>query len=261
MMGILPIAGANDPLSHVKDYVIAGPITAHTVYVLISALLCVTILPWVARRVVTHGTGGRIAGSFEVVLLFLRDEVARPFLGKEGDKYLPVLWSFFFFILFCNLLGLMPLPIAFTATSNLNVTIGLALCSFCVYHAVGIKENGLVHYLKANLLVGPVFLWPLMILVEALGHILKPAALAIRLFANMVAGHTVLAVLVGFAAAGVKLIADGGMGVALGSGVTLAALGGSVAIYVLEIFIGFLQAFIFTFLTTVFLSMAVHPDH
>ncbi|MGE3166843.1 MAG: F0F1 ATP synthase subunit A [Planctomycetota bacterium] len=261
MMGFLPIASGDDPLSHVKDWVVAGPVTVHTIYATISALLCITILPWVAQRIVQHGTGGRVAGLFEVILLFLRDEVARPFLGKEGDKYLPVLWSFFFFILFCNLLGLIPLPIAYTATSNLNVTIGLAVCSFCFYHAIGIKENGLVHYLKANLLVGPPFLWPLMILVEALGHILKPAALAIRLFANMVAGHTVLAVLIGFAAAGVKLFADGGIGVVLGGGVTLASVAGSVAIYCLEIFIGFLQAFIFTFLTTVFLSMAVHPDH
>lgn len=255
MLGyLLPLAAADDPMSHVKDFVVAGPITIHFIFVALAALLCIGVLPWVVGRILADGTGGRVGGFFESILLFIRDEVARPFLGDDTERFLPVLWTFFFFILFCNLVGL--IPMSYTATSNINVTLGLAVVAFCVYHLVGIRQNGFLHYAKANLLVGPVFLWPLMIVIEAAGHIIRPFALAVRLFANMVAGHTMLSLLIGF-----TLILTSGASLLVGVPVTLAAVGGSVAIYILEIFIGFLQAFIFTFLTTVFLSLSLHPDH
>lgn len=253
---VLPLAAGSDPLSHVKDAALFGEhFTIHMLFAAFAGILCVMVMPWVARRVADPAGAGRLASVFEVICLFLRDEVARPFLGKDGDRFLPVLWSFFFFILFCNLLGMIPV-IGYTATSNLNVTIALAVISFVFYNMMGIRENGLLPYLKATFLVGPWFLWPLMIVIEAVGFILKPAALALRLFANMVAGHTILAVLIGF-----TLALTSGINLFLGGTVTLASLGGAVAIFVLEIFIAFLQAFIFTFLTTVFLSMALHPDH
>ncbi|MEM7262224.1 MAG: F0F1 ATP synthase subunit A, partial [Planctomycetota bacterium] len=109
------------------------------------------------------------------------------------------------------------------------------------------KKNGFFHYMKANFLVGPPFLWPLMIPIEIMGHIIKPASLAIRLLANMVAGHLLLGVILSFA----------------GFGAAIALISGTAGVLLtfLEILVAFIQAFIFTFLTTVYLGMAIHPDH
>lgn len=255
-MNALILAAGNDPLAHVLDHNHgwALGITQHVLFLLISAVACVLVMTYVARRMSGGETGGRLGGFFEVLLIWLiRDQVVRPFLGKEGDKFLPFLWTLFFFILFNNLIGL--IPGAATATGNINVTAGLAVCAFVVYHAVGIKRNGFIHYLKANLLVGPPYLWGLMIPIEIMGHIIKPCALAIRLFANMVAGHTMLAVFMGFC---LLFTPDNNLGGGLVAGISV---GAAVAIYFLEIFVGFLQAFVFTFLVTVFLSMAIHPEH
>lgn len=260
-MMTLPVllGAADDPMGHVKDLFLGGTaITTHMVYAAVSGLICMIMFPMLVRRLQTHGTPGRWFGMLEAMCLFIRDEVARPYLGKDAEKYLPILWTFFFFILGCNLLGL----IAFldftgphTPTSNLNMTMALGLIAFVIYHTIGIKNNGFIHYLKANLLVGPPFLWPIMIPVEIFGHLLKPGALAVRLFANMVAGHTMLAVLIGFAVVVNTSVSFMTIGVTAAAGIA------AVLLTLLEIFIAFLQAYIFTFLTTVFLSMAVHPDH
>ncbi len=195
-----------------------------------------------AKEVVPTG----LRNFIEAILLFLRDEVAKPQLGHNTDKYMPFLWTFFFFILFCNLLGLV--PGAATATGNINVTAALALAAFTFYHLAGIHEQGLGMYLK-NIVPGgiPLWLYPLMLVVEIIGHLAKPFALAVRLFANMIAGHIVMAVILGFAA--VSLF------------VAPISVAGGVFMYFLETFVAFLQAFIFTFLMTVFLGMAVHPEH
>jgi len=237
-----------DPLGHIVDHHLFGSpyVTIHMVYVGIAAILTVLVMTSAAKRVVADGTGGRLGGFFETIMLYIRDEVSRPFLGKEGDKYLWIIWSFFFFILFNNLVGLLP-EIGRTSTANLSVTGGLAAVAFCTYHGIGIKKNGFFRYMKAAFLVGPWPLWPMMIGIEFLGHVIKPAALAVRLFANMVAGHTMLAVIFGFTAGGMAL------------GVVCS--GSAVLLTFLELLVACIQAFIFTFLTTVFLSMAIHPDH
>jgi len=249
--------GGHGPLDHVRDHELGFlteslGITKHVLMMLVAAGLCLVIFPTVAKRIAS-GRPGRLATMFEAVLLFVRDEMARPFLGKDTERFLPIIWTFFFFILFCNLLGL--IPGSATATGNISVTAALALISFCIYHFFGIKENGLLHYLKANLLVGPWFLWPLMVPLEILGHIVKPSALMIRLFANMVGGHIMLAVVIGFTAVfTVDNLVTGGLVAAI-------AAGGAVFLNFLEILVAFIQAFIFTFLTTVFLSLALHPEH
>lgn len=241
------VIAAGDPMSHVLDtYLIGHVFTKHVLMMFIVAGLCVWLFSTVAARIEGGQPGGRLAGLFEVLLTFIRDDVAKPFLGKDTNQYLPILWTFFFFILFCNLLGL--IPFSATATGNAMVTGGLATVSFVVYHAAGIKRMGFVPYVKAIFLVGPPFLWPLMIVVEAMGHIIKPVALTIRLFANMVAGHVMLAVIIGIGAAS---------GIALGAVTSSAA----VLLMFLELLVAFIQAFIFTFLTTVFLSMSLHPEH
>jgi len=227
-------------------------ITKHVLMMLVAGGLCLVIFPMVARRAALPHPG-RMATMFEALLLFVRDEMARPFLGKDTERFLPILWTFFFFILFCNLLGL--IPGSATATGNISVTAALAAISFLIYHFFGIRENGLLHYLKANFLVGPPFLWILMAPLELLGHAIKPAALTIRLFANMIGGHIMLAVVIGFT--GVLTLDNLGIGIP----VALVAAGGAIFLNFLELLVAFIQAFIFTFLTTVFLSMALHPEH
>ena len=193
------VLAGSDPLAHVLDHsFLPLGITVHVFWMLIATVLCILVCRTVAARMEGGETGGRLAGFFEVILLYIRDEVVRPFLGKEGDKFLPIIWTLFWFILFMNLLGLVPIPGNSTATGNIAVTGALATFALVFYHSIGIKKNGLIHYTKANLLVGPSYLWPMMIPIEIFGHIIKPCALAIRLFANMVAGHVMLAVFMGF---------------------------------------------------------------
>ena len=124
----------------------------------------------------------------------------------------------------------------------------LAACAFIFYHLMGIRQQGIVAYLKGIVPSGlPFWLYPVMLVVEVIGHLAKPFALAVRLFANMIAGHIVMSVVLGFAAASIFIAP--------------VAVAGGVFMYMLELFVAFLQAFIFTFLMTVFLGMAVHPDH
>jgi F-type H+-transporting ATPase subunit a len=259
LVPLLPVLASaeHSPLDHVRDHDLAFlteslGITKHVLMMLLAAALCLMIFPMVARRLASPRPG-RLAMLFEAILLFVRDEMARPFLGKDTEKFLPILWSFFFFILFCNLLGM--IPGSATATGNISVTASLAAISLLIYHFFGIRENGLIHYAQANLLVGPWYLWPLMVPIEIVGHVIKPCALAIRLFANMVGGHIMLAVVVSFTAV---FTLDNWL---LGGAIAAVAAGGAVFLNFLELLVAFIQAFIFTFLTTVFLSMALHPEH
>ena len=209
---------------------------------------------------------GRLVNLLESILLFLRDEVSRPFLGKDGDKFLPVLWTVFFYILGCNLLGLLPLPLPVpvehggethwtwfgttTPTGHVFITGTLAAIVGLWWHALGIKGYGLIGHIKNTLIPGGVPWWllPLMIVVEAMGALIKVAALAVRLWANMMGGHTVLYVILG-------------MIFLFGWVAAPFAVLGAVAIYCLEIFVAFLQAYVFTFLVVVFLGMSIHPEH
>jgi F-type H+-transporting ATPase subunit a len=155
--------------------------------------------------------------------------------------------------LFCNLLGL--IPGSATATANLSVTAGLAVISFFAIHVVGIRENGLGHYLASIVPPVPLWLWPILFVVEVVGIFTKPFALAVRLWANMNGGHIIILVLLGF----IFMVKNAGLfiqGPVIG--VSIAA---ATAIYFLEIFVALLQAYVFTFLTAVFIGMAAHPEH
>jgi F-type H+-transporting ATPase subunit a len=131
----------------------------------------------------------------------------------------------------------------------------LALSSFLLIHLGGMKEQGVVHYWKSFVPHVPKALYPLMLVLELIGSLVKPFALAIRLFANMIAGHIVLAVLIGF----MGVLASGISG--LGVGVAIASILGATFISLLELLVAFLQAYIFTYLTALFIGMAVHPEH
>lgn len=222
--------------------------TKHVVFMIIAAVLVFLTFAAVARQYKSSLIPKRLSNFFEVMIVFVRDEIAEPTLGKAYPIYLPYLLTLFFFILFGNFLGLIPFSATFT--SNIAVTAALAILSFLMIQLGGIRQNGLIGYLKGLVPHGiPLWLLPLMIPVEILGLFTKPFALAIRLFANMIAGHTVILALLG-------LIFF--MGTIFIAPVSVAF---AVFIYLLEILVSLIQAYIFTMLTSLFIGMAVHQEH
>jgi len=187
-------------------------------------------------------------GNFvELLMVFVRDEVVIPSMGQNGVKFLPFFFTLFFFILFVNLLGL--IPAMATGTSSISVTAGLALITFIMTQIHGIKNNGFIGYFKGLIPHGvPVFVLPVMIIIEFLGLLTKPFALCIRLFANMTAGHIVIYALIGLI-------------FMLGYIVVPVSIGFSLFIYLLEILVAVLQAYIFTMLSALFIGMAIHQEH
>jgi F0F1-type ATP synthase membrane subunit a len=352
---------------------------------LVAAGLCLLIFPRLARAYVATEAGlpptprGSVMNLLEALVEFIRKAVAQPVLKERTDRFMPFLWTLFFFILFCNLLGLVPLAdiirlvsggrvqgVGGTATGNIAITGGLAICAFFMFHVSGVREvyAGLVsgtygHHGheegesgeghaahgpaepaakvppgRAALLALPTYLWsfaphvfakpgprpkphsawrPLMVIVgvvvvgavmaaffgllagpagvrvgvwaggligfmvafclpglhwtdvvdlamwtfllvlETIGAVIKPFALMIRLFANMVAGHIVLA--------SILLLIFASKSVVMGYTVGAISVVGCLAISCLELFVAFLQAYIFVFLSTLFLGMSVAPEH
>jgi F-type H+-transporting ATPase subunit a len=215
---------------------------------------------------------GRYGNFVETLLTFLRDQLTRPFMGHHGDKFVPILAIFFTYILFCNLLGMVPFfdyldpgptldPATHhrssTATGQFAITAALAVCSFGFYHYQGIKEqgHGFVGYFKSIFPHVPLFVLPIIVPVELIAHMVRPCALALRLFANMLAGHTMIAAILGFTAV---FTSDFQI---WGGAISIVCLLSVTALTFLELLVAVIQAFVFTFLTTVFLAGAVHPEH
>jgi len=239
--------------------VLGFQITRFMVMELIAAVLAVLVVVPVVRHIRRNAVSrGGFANAIEAMLLFIRDEVARPAIGGHGaDKFLPFLWTAFFFVLFNNLLGMIP---GFaSATGNINVTAVLAIMTLGVVVSAGVREMGVAGFFK-NLVPHidvpwPLnyFLWPLMFLIELVGLLIKHIVLAVRLFANMFAGHVVLAVILGF------ILTAQTYGGSLFYFVAPASVVGVVLLSLLELFVAFLQAYIFTFLSALFIGSAVHP--
>lgn len=246
--------GSDFIMHHITDHVYLSihvfgvdlSITKHIVMLWIASVLLAVLLTLLFRRpkLVPHG----LANFFEFVIVYLQDEIIRPFLGKEGNRYAPYLLTAFFFILTCNLLGLVPLGA--TATGDISVTVALAALTFFMVQIAGIRSHGIWGYLKGIIPPGlPVFILPIMIPVEIISLFTKHFALAIRLFANMVAGHVVIFALL--------LIIFTFKNWLVG-GITL---GGLLFVSLLEVLIALIQAYIFTILSAVFIGMAVYQDH
>ncbi|HVX84808.1 MAG TPA: F0F1 ATP synthase subunit A [Phycisphaerae bacterium] len=350
----LPLAAAN-MMEHVQDkrlsatplfHLFNRPIyfTSHMVMILIAALLMLLIFPMMGAQSRKNPVPSGIRNFFEAILSYLRTEVFIPALGENTDRFAPYLWTTFFFILFCNLLGLVPLhevillinakagshipEIGGTATGNIAVTIALAVIAFITFHVSGLiqavriemdpslaphhtgpdhtpfhghggsfgaegQENadvkidhhvgdghnhahgvhyahgpravaqgkpfpvalvtGTLHYIKNFVPQVPIWLWPAMFVLEIIGALVKPFSLCMRLFANMIAGHLVLASFLTLIFLVTSYVARGGISVPI---VIACAV-----FSVLEVFVAFLQAYIFTFLTALFIASAVAPEH
>lgn len=249
------------PPIHIGSLVIDLSPTKHVVWLLFAAFVCATVLIWTARK--THGRGSEnapkgLANVIEAFVIYLRDEVAMRNIGKGGEGFVPFILTLFFFILSMNLLGLV--PFGATATGNLAVTAGLAVLSL-----VAIEVGGLVHlgpraYMKTIVYVPEGLPWfgkiPMALImtpVEAIAKLARIFALAIRLFANMTAGHLVILSLVGL------IFMAGAAEGLVKYFVAPAPILMAVAIMLMEIFIALLQAYIFAMLTSVFIGLVRHP--
>ena len=231
--------------------------TKHVVMLLVAALLTSIVLIGAARAgrrdLDESGHPKGFAGGIEAMVLYIRQEVALPNLGHHGEGYAPFILSLFFFILFANLLGL--IPYGSTATGNISVTATLAIVTFLVVELAGIRAQGLgylntIFYWNKELpIVVRILMFFVMTPIEIVGKLTKPFALMIRLFANMTAGHIVVLALIGLIFAFKAYM------------IWTAPLFMAVGIMMLELFVAFLQAFIFALLSSVFIGLIREAAH
>jgi F-type H+-transporting ATPase subunit a len=240
---------------HVMDGPWLGFPSKHLAFLVIVSVLVIALAQLAVRSyrggVVPRGIGAAV----ESLVVFIRDEVAEPNIGHgDGRKFTPLLASFFFFILLAALFGL--IPGSATSTGNIAVTLGLATVSFLAQQWAGISKYGVLGHLHNLVPPGmPLLLLPIMIVVELLGVFTKPFALTVRLFANMLAGHMVITTLL------LLIPLLGQLHWLAGVAVTPISLALSVFIMLLELLVAFIQAYIFTLLTAIFIGMYAHPAH
>jgi F-type H+-transporting ATPase subunit a len=231
--------------------------TRHVVMLLIAAVLCVLTSLLALRAHNRKSAEGKapsgLGNGFEALVLYMRNEVILPNVGPHGNGYVPFLLTIFFFILFANMLGL--IPYGATATGNISVTATLAIVSFIVIELAGMKAQGrkyinTIIFWPDDMSLGmKLFISPILTPIEIIGKFTKPFALAIRLFANMTAGHVVLLALI-------SLIFTFGSWFLVPVPVLM-----GIGISVLELFVAVLQAFIFTLLSSVFIGLIRESAH
>ena len=252
-------------VDHLRDYEPFEPFgpyfTAHHVLLLTVAAVMILGFRIVAKRVRTQPKPTGLTSLVEVALVWIRDEIVYPWLGEtRGRRFVYFFWTLFFFILLSNLLGLLPFPLNpwhRTATGNIAVTAALAIIAFLTIQVSGMLQHGWVRY-WINLVPHGVHwaLWPLVWVIEFIGLFTKPFALTVRLFANMTAGHAILAVLFGFML-GVGHYAN----FAIGAVSSAASFAFMLFIMLFETLVALIQAYIFTVLTAIFISLAVAEEH
>ena len=233
------------------EIVVDFSITRHLVFVFLAiGILLALFLPLAGRY--RRGVGrtsaprGLLQNLLETLVVYVRDEIAKPNLGTKHERFLPYLLTVFFFILTCNLLGLVPWGA--TATANITTTAVLAVITFLITQFAGTKDYWL-HILWPPGV--PAFVKPILVPIEIMGLFTKPFALAVRLFANMTAGHLVILNLIGLI-----FIIGGSFGTVAGYGTSVPALFLTVFVYALELLVVFIQAYVFTVLSALFIGMA-----
>jgi len=241
---------AGIPLADAKVYDLS--LTRNVTQMILALALLTWVLVSMANKYKRMGSGKAPSGmqnALEPVITFVRDEVAKPNLGAKWSKYLPYLLTVFFFILINNIFGL--IPGSANVTGNIAFTLVFALISFVV---ILFSTNG--HY-WAHIFNPPVpgFVKFILVPVEILGVFTKPFALMIRLFANMMAGHIIIICLISL------IFIFGGLSKAIGWGFSPVSIAFAVFIYLIEVMVAFIQAFIFTNLTAVFIGQAFEGEH
>ena len=225
-------------------------ITKAVLMMLIASVLLIVVMGVFLRRPrLGHSAPGGMANALEAMVVFVRDEVAISNMGEKwGRRFTPFLLTLFFFILTCNMLGLV--PGGFTATSNLNVTGTLAVMSFFTFLVTGLYALGPVGYVKHMVPHGtPLVIAPVVVTLEIISMLVRPAALMIRLGANMTAGHIVILIILGF--------------IFLFQNVLVSAISVplAVAIMLLELIVALIQAYVFTLLTALYVGLLVADEH
>jgi len=223
-------------------------LTLDVIMIGVSLIACLALLIPAARRRNLMPIG-RFGSAVEAIVLFIKNDVVVPFMGeKSAVRWTPFALTLFFFILSMNLIGLIPMMHA--ATGNISVTGTLALVVFILINVFGVLHNGVLHYLKGLAPSGlPLPMFIVMYPIELFSLIAKSATLAIRLFANMAAGHFLVFALLGLMA----LMNTYAWGVF--------SLPVAVAMYGFDVFVAFLQAYIFTLLSMLFIGSAIHQEH
>jgi len=237
------------PLPHFEPVEIFGikfdfSITKATAMVFLASIITILILAYAASSNKKNKIPKGIGNMIEAVIVFIRDEIVVANMGKDGLKYMPFFLTMFFFVLFANLIGLF--PFLAQPTKNINITAALALITFFMTQAAGIKAHGFGGYVKNLVPPGvPTFVLPIMIVVEFIGLFTKPFSLMMRLFANITAGSIIIFSLIGL----IFVMEYAG---------SVIAVPFALFIYMMEIFIAFLQAYIFTMLSVLYINMARH---
>jgi len=269
---------ASNPLSHVVQHPIGDGVeiggqhftvmSDQISQIIIAGFLLMLFIPRAVGRRKGSGIDALVPTGFgngiEAICVYFRNEIAKPNLGEHTDRFIKYIWSVFFFILSLNLLGLLPIPaisslipgaphLGGTATANIWTTATMAVLTLMmmVFNGLRLAPRDFI----GHLCPGPLWLAPLLVPLELIGFLAKTFALSVRLFANMLAGHILLAVLVGF------IISAGTASVGMGFAIAVPVVAGSVAITFLELLVAFVQAFIFTFLTTMFIGQSVVFHH
>jgi F-type H+-transporting ATPase subunit a len=221
-----------------------------------SAMFMVVAVAGIALLMLgtTHGRAlvpGRLQSLAELSYEFVADTLKNT-AGEEAMKFFPLVFSLFMFILVVNVMGL--LPYAFTVTSHIIVTVALALLVFFTVIVYGFWKNGL-RFFKLFVPSGvPIYILPLIVLIEVMSFLSRPVSHSVRLFANMLAGHITLKVFAGF----ITMLGAAGLLGWLGAALPLVMI---VALTALELLVAFLQAYVFAILTCIYLNDAIHPGH
>jgi F-type H+-transporting ATPase subunit a len=227
--------------------------------VAVAMLLLLIVIPLAAKS--KNLTPKGVRNLVESICVFLREELAKPVLKGHTDKYIGFVWTVFFFILSLNLLGMIPSEkIIFLltgkegrfggpATANIWITGAMAVVTFFMTHISGVREQGLWRYIVNFVPPVPWWLMPLMYFLEIISALVRPCTLAIRLFANIIAGHILIATFIGlifvlksYSAASVSILS-------------------TVAISLIELLVAFIQAYIFTFLSALYISFSISPEY
>jgi F-type H+-transporting ATPase subunit a len=247
-----------DPIHQfeIKNLFTIGQIGGSEIAFTNSALFMVLAVAGISLFLIasTSGRGlvpGRMQSLAEMSYEFVASTI-RSTAGQDGMRFFPLVFSLFMFVLIANLLGM--IPFAFTTTSHIIVTFALAMLVFLTVLVYGFMRHGM-HFLHLFVPSGvPGYVLPLVVLIEVISFLSRPISLSVRLFANMLAGHITLKVFAGFVA---SLLAAG----AVLSPIAILPLGMTVALVALEFLVAFLQAYVFTILTCIYLNDALHPGH